>query len=70
MTNGRHRRLEKRKRRIQHRLRQRNWPAQEQQMLRATNIHHEVADRTQAVGVGTNEPSAWYRFLASVKNRV
>jgi hypothetical protein len=52
MTNSRHRRLERRKRRIQHRLRERNWPAQEQPMLRATNIHYEVADRTQAVGVG------------------
>jgi hypothetical protein len=52
MTNSRRRRLEKRKRRIEHRLRERNWPAQEQPMLRATNIHYEVADRTQAVGVG------------------
>ena len=52
MTNSRHRRLERRKRRIQDRLRQRHGPAQEQPMFRASNIHYEVADRTQAVGVG------------------
>ncbi|MFQ5530635.1 MAG: IS1380 family transposase [Gemmatimonadota bacterium] len=52
MSNSRHRRLRRRKRRIQYRLRERNWPAQERPMFRASNIHYEVADRTQAVGVG------------------
>ena len=44
--------LRKRKRRIEHRLRERNWAAQERPMFRASNIHYEVADRTQALGVG------------------
>ncbi len=49
---SRRQRLEKRKRRIEKRLEKRTWPAQEEPMFRATNIHYEVADRTQAVGVG------------------
>jgi hypothetical protein len=52
VSNSRHRKLRRRKRRIEYRLRERNWPAQEQPMFRASNIHYEVADRTQAVGVG------------------
>lgn len=51
-AHSRHRELSKRKRRIQQRLRERNWPAQEEPMFRASNIHYEVADRTRGLGVG------------------
>ncbi len=49
---SRRQKLEKRKRRIEKRLEKRNWPAQKEPMLRASNIHYEVADRARAMGPG------------------
>ena len=46
------RRVLAKKRRIQYRLRERHWDAQEQPMLRATNIEYEVSDRTKALSAG------------------
>jgi hypothetical protein len=40
------------KRRIQHRLRERHWEAQAQPMLRASNIEYEVSDRTKGLCAG------------------
>ena len=51
-VSSRRQEIRKGKRRIKYRLRDRTWPAQEQPMFRASNIHYEVADRTQAMGVG------------------
>jgi hypothetical protein len=46
------RKIEKRKRRIQRRLAPRQWAAQSRPMLRASNLHYEMAERVRAVGVG------------------
>lgn len=40
------------KRRIQYRLRDRTWEAQEDPMLTASNIQYEMADRTRGLAVG------------------
>lgn len=40
------------KRRIQYRLRDRDWDDQDLPMLRASNIDYEIADRTRAVSAG------------------
>jgi len=45
-------RLAKRKRRIQHRLRERHWPDQPKPMFSASNIHYELADRAGGIGCG------------------
>jgi len=45
-------RLRNRKRRIEHRLRDIAWSPQDQPMLRGTNVHYEIADRTRAIDVG------------------
>lgn len=42
----------KRQRRIEYRLRDRDWKQQDEPMLRASNIHYEIADRTRAVSAG------------------
>jgi hypothetical protein len=47
-----HQKLARRKRRIEKRLRARRWKDQPRPMLRAANIHYEVADRAHAVGCG------------------
>ena len=39
--------LRQRKRRIQYRLRERQWSAQEEPMLRGRNILYDVADRAK-----------------------
>ncbi len=52
MSRSRQRRAERRKRRIAYRLRDRDWPAQDEPMFRASNIHYDVADRTRAMGYG------------------
>ena len=52
MTRSRARKLANRKRRIMHRLRERRWKAQETPMLRAKNIHYDVADRSRGLAVG------------------
>jgi len=49
---SRTRKLINRKRRIQYRLRERNWTDQPRPMLTARNIHYELADRTRGLGPG------------------
>jgi len=49
---SRTRKLTNRKRRIQYRLRDRNWTDQPQPMFTAGNIHYELADRTRGLGPG------------------
>ena len=44
--------LRNRKRRIERRLAPRNWEDQEQPMFTASNIHYEVAERTEAISYG------------------
>lgn len=44
--------LRNRKRRIQRRLAPRNWEAQEQPMMRGSNIHYELSGKTQAMAYG------------------
>jgi len=52
MSNSRQARARKRKRRIQRRLRERQWAAQDEPMFRASNVHYDVADRSRAMGCG------------------
>ena len=52
MNTTTHRKLARRKARIQRRLRVRRWKNQPHPMLAAGNIHYEVSDRTSAVGCG------------------
>jgi hypothetical protein len=44
--------LRNRKRRIERRLGLRNWEDQEQPMMRGSNIHYELSDKTRATGYG------------------
>ena len=44
--------LRNRKRRIQRRLALRNWEDQEEPMMRGSNIHYELSDKTRATGYG------------------
>jgi len=44
--------LKNRKRRIDRRLEQRNWSAQEEPMLQGSNIHYELAERTRGLKTG------------------
>jgi hypothetical protein len=44
--------LRNRKRRIERRLAPRHWEAQEQPMMRGSNIHYELSDKTRATGYG------------------
>ncbi len=48
----RKRRLINRKRRIQYRLRDRQWTDQPRPMFRASNIHYELADRARGLVPG------------------
>ena len=52
MSTIRARKLANRKRRIEHRLRERNWAPQDRPMFAAANIHYELADRTRGLAVG------------------
>ena len=52
MSGSRQRRSQRRKRRIKHRLRERQWEIQDEPMLRATNVHYDVAERTRALDCG------------------
>jgi len=52
MSRSRQRRSQRRKRRIEYRLRDRDWPAQDEPMFRASNVVYDVADRTRAMGWG------------------
>jgi hypothetical protein len=44
--------LRNRKRRIEYRLRHRDWPPQDKPMFTARNIQYELADKTRGLGVG------------------
>jgi len=48
----RQRKLGNRKRRIQYRLRDIDWPAQAEPMFRATNIHYELSERIRGLAAG------------------
>ena len=52
MSKSRRKKLANRKRRIQHRLRHRNWAPQDKPMLTASNIQYELSGRTRGLGVG------------------
>jgi len=52
VSNSRARRLINRKRRIQYRLRHREWAAQDQPMFAARNIHYELADKARGLSAG------------------
>ena len=52
MSKSRRKKLINRKRRIQHRLRERNWSPQDKPMLTASNIQYELSDRTRGLGAG------------------
>ena len=52
VSDSKHQKLERRKRRIQWRLRERNWTAQPDPMLTARNIHYELADKARGLGCG------------------
>ena len=52
MSKSRHQKLVNRKRRIAYRLRERVWMAQDEPMLRASNIHYELSDRVRGLGTG------------------
>ncbi len=45
-------RLRNRKRRIQSRLRVREWDPQDRPMFTASNIHYELADKTRGLSAG------------------
>lgn len=44
--------LRNRKQRIQRRIAPKNWEAQERPMMRGTNVHYEMAEKTQAMAYG------------------
>ena len=52
MSKSRRKRLVNRKRRLEHRLRPRNWSPQDKPMLAASNIHYELSDRVRGLGSG------------------
>lgn len=52
MNKSRQRKLTNRKRRIRYRLREIDWQAQDEPMLRASNIHYELSDRTRGLDCG------------------
>ena len=52
MNHTTHKRLARRKRRIQRRLSPRQWKDQPRPMLAARNLQYELADRDQAIGCG------------------
>ncbi len=52
MSKSRQQKVRNRKRRIERRLRPKNWPAQDEPMFSANNIHYELSERTRGVGVG------------------
>lgn len=52
MSKSRHQKVRNRKRRIERRLRPKNWSKQDEPMFKTNNIHYEVSERTRGVGVG------------------
>ena len=52
MSTSRARKLSNRKRRIQYRLRHREWAPQDRPMLGASNIHYELVDKVRGLSAG------------------
>ena len=52
VSDSRRKKLERRKRRILWRLRERNWPEQPGPMFTARNIHYDLADKARGLGCG------------------
>jgi len=52
VSNSRTRKLENRKRRIQLRLRQRQWSPRDHPMFGAGNIHYQLSDKTRGLAAG------------------
>ena len=52
MSKSRQQKVRNRKRRIERRLGRKNWPAQDEPMFSARNIHYELSERTRGVGAG------------------
>ena len=52
MSTSRHKKLARRKRRIERRLAPRNWTAQAHPMYRGGNVHYELADRVRGLETG------------------
>jgi len=52
VSKSRQRKLRNRKQRIQYRLRDIDWKAQDEPMFRASNIHYDLSDRIRAIGCG------------------
>lgn len=52
MSKSRQRKLRNRKRRIQYRLREIDWPPQDEPMFAASNIHYDLSERTRGLGCG------------------
>ena len=52
MQTSRHKKLARRKRRIERRLRPRTWKAQETPMYRASHIQYEHSDRVRGLASG------------------
>ena len=52
VSNSRRQKLINRQRRIQHRLRKREWAPQDRPMFTASNIHYELSDKARGLGPG------------------
>ena len=56
----------RRKRRIERRLKPRNWPEQDRPMLSASNIRYELTDRVRGLAVaGIGASTGWRSTSAS-----
>jgi hypothetical protein len=52
VTRSDHKKLDRRKGRIERRLRRRNWPEQRRPMFRGRNVRYEVSERVRATVPG------------------
>ena len=52
MSKSRRQKVKNGKRRIERRLRRKNWSQQDEPMFKANNIHYVVSERTRGIGVG------------------
>lgn len=52
MSKSKQQKVRNRKRRIERRLRRKNWSRQDEPMFKASNIHYELSERTRGIGVG------------------
>ena len=52
MSKSRQQKVNNGKRRIERRLRRKNWSQQDEPMFKANNIHYELSERTRGIGVG------------------